>query len=83
MLSLLSLIWMLICGAAIGWIAGMIMNQPGSMLRNIVVGVVGSALGNFLFALIGFYATGWIASLIVSIIGSCVLLMLVNWLARR
>lgn len=79
---LLSIIWMLICGAAIGWVAGIIMNHPGTTLRNIVVGVLGSALGNFLFSLIGFYAYGWIASFIVSVIGACVLLMLVNWLAR-
>lgn len=78
-----SLIWTLICGAVIGWLAGLIMKQPGSTLRNIVVGIVGSALGRFLFSLVGFYATAGLADVIVSIIGACVLLAIVNWISVR
>jgi uncharacterized membrane protein YeaQ/YmgE (transglycosylase-associated protein family) len=80
---LLSLIWTLICGAFVGWLAGIIMNQPGSTIRNIIVGIIGSIVGTFLFDLIGFHAVGGLASLIVSVVGACVLLMVVNWLARR
>lgn len=79
---MLSLIFTLISGAVVGWIAGLIMNQPGTMLRNIVVGIVGSALGSCLFGLIGFHAYGLFATLIVDVVGACVLLMLVNWLSR-
>lgn len=80
---LFALIWTLICGSFVGWLAGLIMGQRGSTLRNIVVGIAGSALGNFLFGLIGFHATGGLASLIVSVVGACVLLVIVNWLARH
>lgn len=80
---MLSLIGTLISGALVGWIAGLIMNQSGGTLRNIVVGIVGSALGSALFAMIGFYAYGFFANLIVDIIGACVLLMLVNWLSNH
>lgn len=75
-----TLLWTLLCGSLIGWVAGIIMNQPGTTLRNIVVGIVGSALGRFLFSLIGFYATAGLADVIVSIIGACVLLALVHWI---
>jgi uncharacterized membrane protein YeaQ/YmgE (transglycosylase-associated protein family) len=78
---MLSLIWTLICGSVIGWLAGVLMHQPGTTLRNIVVGIVGSALGRFLFSLIGFTATAGLADIIVSIIGACVLLALVNWIS--
>ena len=80
---MLSLIWTLICGSFIGWLAGVIMGQPGTTLRNIVVGIAGSALGHFLFRCIGFYATGGLAAFLVSVIGACVLLVIVNWLSRR
>lgn len=80
---MLSLIGTLISGALVGWIAGLIMHQSGGTLRNIVVGIVGSALGSALFALVGFYAYGYFANLIVDIIGACVLLMLVNWLSNH
>lgn len=78
--SMFTLLWTLLCGSLIGWVAGIIMNQPGTTLRNIVVGIVGSALGRFLFSLIGFYATAGLADVIVSIIGACVLLALVHWI---
>ena len=80
---MLSLIWTLICGSVIGWLAGIVMHQPGSTLRNIVVGIVGSALGRAIFAMIGFYATAGLADVIVCVIGACVLLSLVNWISAN
>ena len=46
----------LITGALVGWIAGKLMDMEGSLLRNIVVGVVGSMVGSFVFGVIGFHA---------------------------
>lgn len=47
----------LIMGALVGWIAGKLMGVEGGLLRNIVIGVVGSFVGSGLFSLLGFYAT--------------------------
>lgn len=80
---LFALLWTLLSGAFIGWLAGIIMHQPGSTLRNIIVGIAGSALGSALFAAVGFHAFGFPANLIVDVIGACALLMIVNWLAER
>jgi uncharacterized membrane protein YeaQ/YmgE (transglycosylase-associated protein family) len=44
----------------------------GGLLRNIIVGLVGSLLGGFLFGLIGFSAHRFIADLIVGIVGACI-----------
>lgn len=76
---MLHLIGSLITGAIIGWIASKIMNSESSLLRNIVVGIVGSFVGSFLFGLLGFYAFGWFANLVVSVIGACVFI----WLGRK
>ena len=35
----------LIMGALVGWIAGKLMDAEGSLLRNIIVGIIGSAVG--------------------------------------
>ena len=34
---LFALIWSLICGSFIGWLAGKLMNHPTSLIRNIVL----------------------------------------------
>ena len=68
----------LITGAIIGWIAGNIMGLRGGLLRNIVVGTLGSALGTFLFGMLGFSAHGLIADLIVSVTGACLFIWLMD-----
>ena len=76
---MLHLIGSLITGAIIGWIASKIMNSESGLLRNIVVGIVGSFVGSFLVGLLGFYAFGWFANLVISVIGACVFI----WLGRK
>ncbi len=69
----------LIMGALIGWIAAKLMGARGGLLRNIVVGVIGSFVGSFVFAALGFYAYGFFANLLVSVAGACLFI----WLGRR
>ena len=76
---LFRLLGTLISGALVGWIAGKLMDMEGSLLRNIVVGVAGSVVGSFVFGLIGFYAYGAIANLLVSIVGACLFI----WIGRK
>ncbi len=69
----------LLTGAIIGWLAGHIMDtRKDGWIRNILVGIIGSALGSFLFGLLGFSAHGLIAELIVSVTGACVFIWLVG-----
>ena len=60
-------------GALAGWLAGKIMKDEGSLLRNVIVGIVGGWLGGFLFGLIGL-GLGFIGS----VIGACLLLWLIK-----
>ena len=76
---MLKLIGSLITGAIVGWIAGKIMNTESSLLRNIVVGTIGSFVGSFVFGLLGFNAFGWVANLVVSVVGACIFI----WLGRK
>lgn len=72
----------LILGALTGWIAGQLMHSKGGILRNIILGIVGSAVGNFLAGTIGLAATGWIGSMIIGVAGACVLILVARWLFK-
>ncbi|MEZ5743126.1 MAG: GlsB/YeaQ/YmgE family stress response membrane protein [Sphingomonadaceae bacterium] len=78
----------LIVGGVAGWLASMVMNRDASMgiFWNIVVGCVGSIIGNLL---LGPLLTGGttvkefsIMGLVVAVIGAVVLLGIVNLVQR-
>jgi uncharacterized membrane protein YeaQ/YmgE (transglycosylase-associated protein family) len=81
------IIW-LILGAIIGWLAGMVMGDREGTLLNIVVGIVGAFVGGFVFRLLGIGGSNInnndfsLGGLVVSFIGACILLAIVN-LVRR
>lgn len=72
----------LVLGALAGWLASMLMGKDSEMgaFANITVGIVGAFIGGFIFNFIGASGvTGFnIWSVIVAVIGSCVLLYIVN-----
>lgn len=71
----------IIIGAIIGCIAGKIMHSHHGLIINIIVGIVGSSVGHFLFGIIGFHASG-LAGIIVDIIGACVVISIARKIAR-
>lgn len=65
----------IILGAIAGWIAEQIMKGEHGLLTNIILGILGALLGNWLFrAVIGTTAGGMIGQLIVAVIGACILI---------
>ena len=75
---MLGFIFSLLIGALAGYIAGRIMGSETSTLRNIVLGILGSFVGEFLFGLIGIHATGSISSFVISVLGACVCIWVDN-----
>jgi uncharacterized membrane protein YeaQ/YmgE (transglycosylase-associated protein family) len=80
------IIW-LVVGGVIGWAASSIMRTQEGMLLNVVVGIVGAALGGwFLSPLVGVSTINQsnfsLPSLLVSFLGAVILLAVVN-LVRR
>ncbi len=66
-------------GGLAGWIAGKLMNSDGSMLRNIILGLVGGVVGSIVLGIFGIHGTGRIGGTIVSIVGACILI----WISNR
>ena len=66
-----SLIVLLIVGAIAGWAAGQIVKGYGfGLVGNIVVGVVGAFIGNWLFPQLGLWGAGMIGMIISAILGA-------------
>lgn len=71
----MSLVWFLLIGVAAGWLASQVMKGGGSgLVTNLIMGVIGSILGGFLFGLIGLSASGLLGSLITATVGAIVLI---------
>ena len=86
---MVNLIVWLVVGGLIGWVASLLMRtdaQQGIVL-NVVVGIVGAALGGWLLSpLIGAPSINQdvfsVGALVVSLLGSVILLAIVNLLRR-
>lgn len=78
----MDLILTLIIGGIVGWLASKIMKTDAQMgvISNVLVGIVGSALGGWLFALLGLAAYGALGRLIVGVAGAALLIAILRGL---
>ncbi len=77
----------LIVGGIAGWLASMVMNRDASMgiFWNIVVGCVGSVIGNFVanrFGFAGSVKEFSLNGLIIAFVGAVILLAIANLIQR-
>ena len=78
------IIWLVI-GGVVGWLASMVMRTDGQqgIFLNIVVGIIGAAIGGFLLGSADINdGTVTVTTFLVSLVGAIVLLAVVN-LVRR
>jgi len=78
------IVWIVV-GAVAGWIASIIMgrNAQQGLLLNIIVGVIGAAIGGWLVGLFGMGDGGLIWSTLVAVLGSVVLLAIVGLFTKK
>jgi uncharacterized membrane protein YeaQ/YmgE (transglycosylase-associated protein family) len=73
------LLWFLLIGLVAGWLAGKFTRGSGfGAMGNIVLGVLGSFVGGFVFRQIGLSAGGTIGNLIVATVGAAILIYAVR-----
>ena len=81
---LVAIIVILLVGAIAGWLAGKIMAGRGfGFWANAGLGVLGAIVGSFVFAVLGIYAFGLIATIIKATVGAVIVLAIANWLRTR
>ena len=78
----MDLIVTLIVGGIIGWLASVVMKTNAQMgvIGNVIVGIIGSGLGSWLFALLGLAAYGAIGRLIMAVAGAALLIVILRGL---
>ena len=78
-----SFVWIIIIGGLAGWIAEKITKSDMGLIKNIIVGIIGSFIGERLTHLfdlrVGEMMPGWFwSNLIVSVIGAVILIWVVR-----
>jgi uncharacterized membrane protein YeaQ/YmgE (transglycosylase-associated protein family) len=73
-------LWALIVGGIVGWLASILMKADMQMglIANILVGIVGSALGFWLAGMLGLAGGGMVVRLIVGVAGAALLIFLLR-----
>ena len=76
----MNLIISLVIGGIVGWLASMVMktNAQMGLIANIIVGIIGSAIGFWLAGSLGLAANGAIAQWLVAIGGAAVLIAILK-----
>ena len=86
-MSLYDILIAVIIGAVAGWHASKIMNTKGSLLKYIILGILGGFVGGFIFGLLKIDISLSIGpincgTVIVSAIGACIVIFLVDKLLK-
>lgn len=78
------IIW-IVFGAIVGWIASLIMKTEGGFLWDVVVGIIGALIGGFIMTSLGQGGVGGfnLYSLLVALLGACILIAIVRALRRQ
>ncbi len=81
----INMISSIIIGALCGWIASMIMKTDDQMgaIANIVVGIVGGAIGSWILGIVNINVSGFVGSLIAGILGSVILIYIYNLITKK
>ena len=77
------LLWTILIGILAGFLAGKVVKGRGmGVLVDLLVGIVGSILGGWLFSIVGLAAYGLIGRLFTAFVGAVILLLLVRAIKR-
>ena len=78
----MNLIIILIVGALVGWLAGMVMRTGGGILFDIVIGIVGALLAGFLFGGSIINDPLSVTAILYSLLGAIILLAIYKLVTR-
>jgi uncharacterized membrane protein YeaQ/YmgE (transglycosylase-associated protein family) len=73
----------IIIGGIAGWLAEQFMKSDIGLLMNIVLGIVGAAIGSAILTFFGVNLGGWIGYLIAGFIGAVLLIWIVRMVRGR
>jgi uncharacterized membrane protein YeaQ/YmgE (transglycosylase-associated protein family) len=78
------LLLFLVIGVVAGFLAGKIIRGAGyGLVADLIIGVIGSFIGGWVFGLVGITAGGILGSLVVAVVGALLLLYVVRLVKKR
>ena len=82
--SLWHLLWFIILGGLVGWLAGLAYRRRGfGCLGNVALGVVGAVVGGVFFRLVGWRVGGLIGGLFSAFVGAVLFVVVLGLIVRR
>lgn len=79
----MNIIALLIVGLVAGFLADKVVKNTYGLVGDIIIGIIGSFLGGWLFGLLGLDFGGVIGEIVVAFVGAVVLLLVLNALKRK
>lgn len=77
------MLWFLVIGLIAGWLAGKIVKGGGfGLIGDLIVGVIGSYIGGYLFKTMNFSVYGTIGEIIMATIGAVILLWVIRLIKK-
>ena len=77
------LIWTIVIGILAGFIASKLVSGSGKgLLMDLILGIVGSILGGWIFTILGLGAYGLIGQLVMAVVGAVALLLLIRLIKK-
>ena len=73
----------IIIGALAGWLAEKFTRSDHGLLTNIIMGIIGAVVGNFLLRLLGIGVYGFLGNLISATIGAILVIVVYRAVAGR
>ena len=70
----------IIIGGVVGWLGSLVMktNAQMGLVANVIIGIIGSALGFWIAGMIGVAATGGIMRWVVAVLGAVLLIFILQ-----
>jgi uncharacterized membrane protein YeaQ/YmgE (transglycosylase-associated protein family) len=73
----------IIIGALAGWLAEKFTRSDMGLFANIIMGIIGAVVGNFLLRLLGIGVTGFFGNLISATVGAILVIVVYRAVAGR
>jgi len=79
----MNILWAIVVGIVAGWLAGVLVKGGGfGLLGNLLVGIIGSFVGGFVFNALNIAAYGSIGSFVTMVVGAVVFLLLISLIKK-
>lgn len=79
----MNILTLLIVGLVAGFLADKVVKNTFGLLGDMIIGVVGSFVGSWLFSLLNVGINGLLGEIFVAFVGAVVLLLVVNFFKKK